>query len=89
MNMIIYGQDKPKIGFKQSPDGSVSFPVENARVIRLKKEQENITWEDLHMPLVFYQESKEILTQMFQQFIEEEIATLTSTEAEKKFLLDY
>ncbi len=48
-NILIYGQDKPKVSFVQMPDGQISFMSENKTVIDLDRIGPNrpVRWVDL------------------------------------------
>ncbi len=48
MNFLIYGNDRPKIGFVQKPDGGISFKIENDLKLRFKPDQYTISWKDAY-----------------------------------------
>jgi hypothetical protein len=88
MNILIYGPDKPKISFTQSPDGLVSFRIENERTVQFESGQEDITWQDIYpFGLPPRRQNAELIL-LFEQF-SKMLATLTGTDAERKFFLDY
>lgn len=90
MNSIIYGSERPKISFTQSPEGSISFVIENERRIQLNQGyDDNISWFTM-FPSKWKLNDKSIaeLLEIFQQFTQE-MADLTMTGSERKFFLDY
>jgi hypothetical protein len=90
MNIIIYGPDKPRIGFQQFPDGSITFKIENQLTIEFEPEQENIVWKELlPRPHILIRKNKDEQTEIFRTFFRDHILPLIGSPAEQKFLTDY
>ena len=47
MDTLIYGSDRPKVDFTQSPEGGTSYDVRNDHVVHLGGESERVSWFDL------------------------------------------
>ncbi|MCB9420847.1 MAG: DUF559 domain-containing protein [Ardenticatenaceae bacterium] len=89
MKVIIYGKERPKIGFTQSPEGSITFSIENDTKIQFESEVDDITWLDMfRAEWKLYDKSESKQVEIFDQFIQE-IANLTTTSSERKFFLGY
>lgn len=94
MKTIVFGPEIPRISFRQSPDGSISFNIENEFKINLiKKEQKNINWRDL-LDLSNYELIRKILSfhdpdEVKFQKLTDAFFQLTDTEAEKIFFSNY
>lgn len=89
MNVIIYGSQQPKISFKQSPDGSISFHIENQHIIQFDEGTKEVNWRNMYEnKWIFYDKSPEELNKKFTQY-EQEIVELTTTKSERKFFLGY
>lgn len=90
MNVIVYGPDKPKIGFQQAPDGSITFKIENDLIIEFEPKQEIITWKDLFpRPYLLHSKNKDEQEEIFKNFINDKVIGLVGSSSERKFFMDY
>jgi hypothetical protein len=91
MNAIVYGPDKPQISFKQSPNGAISFQIENKNKISFSEGIKTLSWgyTDPERPPISdpSQPQEEVLKEF--QVLVAKFSALTTTPAEKKFLQDY
>jgi hypothetical protein len=89
MGIIIYGPDKPKIGFKQLPDGSINFVIENESTVEFEESWKTITWRVLYkQPWALHEISRRKEVDLFREFTSD-LANLTGSNAERKFFLAY
>jgi len=47
MDTLIYGSDRPKVDFTQSPEGGTSYNVQNDHVVHLGGDSDQVSWFDL------------------------------------------
>ena len=91
MGYLIYGPEKPKLSFSQSPDGSIEFKIENKNVFRIDFEEQkgkSITWYDLYphkhklhkydLPKLFQQPFHDELPKEDEDFLRKEFKLFTS-----------
>ena len=98
MDVLIYGNEPPRIGFTQSPEGGISFEINNDQKIGFDSRKEMITWRNAYCstrrrqyryaPLFLPEVNSEGDKSVYNDFIAE-WSEITGSKTEKKFFLDY
>jgi very-short-patch-repair endonuclease len=94
MNVLIYGNEPPRISFIQTPEGGITFKIDNERQIEFDPEKDAITWYHI------YSQQKGSLfvgdfpglsdkdKSIYDKFIAE-LSEITGSKTERKFFIDY